>query len=374
MRIAFVNATHRWGGVKTWTLSLAGRFRARGHEVSLFLRRDDAFAVACRREGLAVETLRFGPDWNPFAVRRLRRRFRELGTEAIVTNVSKDNRVGGAAARSLGIPVLQMVGGPGDLTDRARVRLEQAKLVNHVVVPSRSVRAALDRFPWMETERRVTVVPNGIDLQRFRPGQGTGTLRRELGLPPEVPLLVTTAQLTAIKGHALLLEALDGLPGVHLAMTSRGREEPRLRARAAEAGLAGRVHFLGFRDDLPLVLEDPDLAVQPSFQEGLPLSVLEFMAKGKATVASRLDGIAEAIEDGVHGVLVPPGDVPALRDAIARLLADPARRGRLGEAARARVRAEFDLERTADRVEGILAALIDAANPAAVASAPGGTA
>ena len=76
IEIAFVNATHRWGGVKTWTLDVAPRLAARGHGVHLYLRRDDAFQEACRARGLSVDTLHFGPDWNPLAVLRLCHLFR----------------------------------------------------------------------------------------------------------------------------------------------------------------------------------------------------------------------------------------------------------------------------------------------------------
>jgi glycosyltransferase involved in cell wall biosynthesis len=362
MRIAFINATHRWGGVKTWTLGLAGRLVARGHGVHLFLRRGDPFAAAARREGLGVDEMVFGPDWNPLAVMRLKRRLRELGSEIVVTNVSKDNRIGGPAAKGLGLPVLQHVGGPGDITDNVRMRWEQRRYVTRVVVPARSVRDALLAFPWMEAATRVTVIPNSVDLERFRPGPGAGQLRGILGIPAAVPLLVTTGQLTSIKGHDVLLAAFAELERNDpvLALVGRGPEEARLRALTRSLGLEDRVHFLGFREDVHVLLEDADVVVQPSLQEGLPISVLEFMAKGKAMVVSDLAGTPEAISHGVEGLLVPPGDRPALRDALRRLLEDGGLRLRLGEAARDRAEREFGLDRMADRVEGILAGLIEA--------------
>ena len=358
MVVSFVNSTHRWGGVKTWTLAVARGLTARGHRVHLCLRRGDPFLDACRDEGLPADGFRFGPDWNPLAVLALTRAFRREGTWVVVTNVSKDNRVGGPAARGLGLPVLQRVGGPGDLRDRFKVRWEQRRYVDRIVVPGAAVKDALARFPWIDAERKIRVVPNGVDLLRFRPGEGAGRLRSELGLQASVPIVVTTGQLTPVKGHRFLLEGMArgafGEPRPVVVLIGSGPREGPLRELARSLGTADRVCFLGFRRDLPLLLEDADVVVQPSLMEGLPHSVVEFLAKGKAIVATRLPGTGEAIEHGEHGILVPPGDGDALARAVAELLADPARRRRLGQAARKRAETEFALETMVDRMERLL--------------------
>ena len=360
LNIGFVNATSRWGGVKTWTLDVAPRLVARGHAVHLFLRPKDPFADACRNQGLSTETMVFGPDWNPVAIHRLKQRLRRLRTQVVVTNVSKDNRIAGPAARALGLPVLQIVGGPGDFTDNPRVRLEQRRYVTAAIVPAAAVRASFSRFEWMDAEHRVAVLHNAVDLDFFKPGTGAGVLRQQLGVGNEVPVVMTTGQLTSVKGHDSLLTALAGVPGAVLALTSRGPEETRLRAMAKALGIAERVHFLGFQERarMPLLLEDADLVVQPSIEEGLPISVLEFMAKGKAIVATRISGIPEAIAHDREGWLVPPSNPEALRAAIATLLANPELRSRLGQAARARAEAEFGLDTLVRRFEELLVRLV----------------
>lgn len=361
IRIAFVNSTHRWGGVKTWTLDVAPRLAARGHDVHLFLRRDDTFQDACRNAGLSVHPMDFGPDWNPLAIFQLRQLFRRHHVDIVVTNVSKDNRIGGPAARSLDLPVLQLVGGPGDLTPRYRVRLEQRRYVTAAVVPAHAVRDSLSRFDWMDVEHRVAVLYNAVDLDFFRPGQGAGTLRRALDVGPDVPIVMTTGQLTSIKGHDVLLRALANLSySPLLALTSRGPEEEKLRSIARVLGIEERVRFLGFRErsEIPLLLEDADVVVQPSLEEGLPISVLEFMAKGKAILATRISGMPEAIEDEHDGLLVAPGRVDALRSGLERLLGDPALRARLGQAARVHAEAAFGLDTLVVNFEVLLRGLL----------------
>jgi glycosyltransferase involved in cell wall biosynthesis len=361
MNVAFVNATHRWGGVKSWTLRVTRGLVSRGHGVTVFLRAGDPFAGACREAGAAVLAVHFGPDWNPFAVRTLKKRFRERGIRIVVTNVAKDNRTAGPAGRALKLPVLMRVGGPGDITDRARNRWDQRRYVTRVVVPARAVRDALARFDWMDAPNRVDVVPNGVDLDRFRPGSGPGCLRSELALPPHVPVLVTTGQLTAIKGHQRLLEAFSRIaspPLPVLVLIGRGKEDGPLRARARELGLSDRIRFMGFRRDVDRLLDDAAVAVHPSVMEGFPNSVVEFMAAGKAVVATRLSGVEEAITHGEHGWLVPPGDTEALARALAHLLEDEPLRRRLGAAARRRAEAEFGEETMIDRIEQLLQRMI----------------
>lgn len=365
MRVAFVNSTHRWGGVKTWTMAVSRGLNARGHDTRLFLRSGDPFAAACREAGLTVEEVTFGPDWNPWARRRLKQGFRRQGTQVVVANVSKDLRIGGPAARSLGLPVLQRVGRRGDITDRFRVRWEQRRYVARIVVPARAIQESLRAFGWMDADNRVTVIHNGVDLERFRPGPGAGILRRELGIDASTPLIATTGQLTAVKGHEYLLRALARLESPNgaapvLALIGRGREEGPLREKASAMGISNRLRFIGFRNDLHLLLEDVDVAVQPSLLEGFPNSVVEFMAKAKAVVASAVDGIAEAVTDGVDGLLIPPGDVDRLTEALARLIRDPELRGRLGRNARTRAETDFGMETMIGRVEALLEDLVQA--------------
>ena len=119
-----------------------------------------------------------------------------------------------------------------------------------------------------------------------------------------------------------------------------GPERGALETRIAQLGLGDRVHLLGFRTDIPELLAGCDLFVLPSLFEGLPLSILEAMAAGKAVVATAIGGNDEAVVDGVTGLLVPPADPEALADALRTLLREPERRRRLGEAGRRRAEAE----------------------------------
>ncbi len=120
-----------------------------------------------------------------------------------------------------------------------------------------------------------------------------------------------------------------------------GPERGALESQVATLGLRDRVQFLGYRPDIPGLLAGCDLFVLPSLYEGLPLSILEAMAAGKPVVATAIGGTDEVIVPDCTGLLVPPGDAPALATAIRTLLADPPLARRLARAGQARVATMF---------------------------------
>ncbi|MGE5183252.1 MAG: GNAT family N-acetyltransferase, partial [Acidobacteriota bacterium] len=136
-----------------------------------------------------------------------------------------------------------------------------------------------------------------------------------------------------------------------------------LEARAAELGLAGRVQLTGFRLDVPEILAQVDIAVVPSLSEALSNSLLEAMAAAAPVIATRVGDHDRVVQDGVSGLLVPPGDVDALAKRTLHLLGDPAKATRLGEAARRTVQASFSLERMARDTEALYDELLARERP-----------
>ena len=137
---------------------------------------------------------------------------------------------------------------------------------------------------------------------------------------------------------------LRDLPARSLLLVGSGEGETAVREAAKQAGVAERVHFLGWRSDVPRILQALDLYVQPSVSEAFGLTVVEAAAAGLPIVASDVGGIPEIIEHGVNGLLVPPGDAQALADAIQQLIDDPQRARQLGEAARRTAFERFSAE------------------------------
>ncbi|TFG92700.1 MAG: colanic acid biosynthesis glycosyltransferase WcaL [Myxococcales bacterium] len=196
---------------------------------------------------------------------------------------------------------------------------------------------------------KLAVIHCGIDPAIFRP------VPEQAGEAKHPLRLVCVGTLHEVKGQAVLIEACRLLAERAIEfrcdLVGDGPDREALERQARAAGRAGQVRFLGAltRTEVAARLRDADVAVVPSVptrdgrREGIPVALMEAAATGRPVVASRLSGIPEAIEDGVQGLLVEPGDFRALADAIGTLAADPLLRTRLGAAARERMLREFDL-------------------------------
>ena len=219
------------------------------------------------------------------------------------------------------------------------------------VAVSREDRRRMIEIEGVKPEKAI-FLPNGIPPLESPRGHD---VRAELGIPPEAPVVGSLSVLRPQKRLDVLVRAatelVRELPRLQVLIPGIGPEEERLRELAAALDLADRVRFIGTRGDVPDYLDALDVAVNCSDYEGSPLSVMEFMAAGKAIVATRVGGVPDLIDDGVHGLLVEPQRPDELAHALDRLLRDPALREKLGEAARRRQQREFTVGAMVARTE-----------------------
>ncbi|MBI1796502.1 MAG: glycosyltransferase [Candidatus Eisenbacteria bacterium] len=205
---------------------------------------------------------------------------------------------------------------------------------------------------------RLRVVPNGADPpDEDDEHPAARRLRDELGAGQFRPLWVCAGRLEEQKGHAVLIDALAQLKSRSLdfvcAIAGNGALRQALERRAESLGLGRSLRFLGQIEAIGPLLAAADACVLPSLWEGLPLTLLEAMARGRPTIASAVGGIPEVVDDGVTGRLVPPGDVGALAAALEDFHRRPAESRVLGAAAAAEVRAEYTWPRVVERFEAV---------------------
>lgn len=223
-----------------------------------------------------------------------------------------------------------------------------------VAAISHFCRSQLMYFTPRDRWDHIRIVHCGVTPAQYGPHQ-----------PTAAPVVTFVGRLDSVKGVPLLVEAFAKLrtahPEARLSIIGDGPERAACEARVAALGMGEVTTFHGYKasHEVAEMLRHSDMLVLPSFAEGVPVVLMEAMASGIPVVASGVAGVGELVENGVSGFTVPPGDVDTLAARIGALLADPELRARMGAAGRAKVKAEFDLEKEvawlSDIFEGALA-------------------
>lgn len=234
-------------------------------------------------------------------------------------------------------------------TGRLRAKAEGATFVRCV---SEFCRAQVMAWTNPTTWPRYCVVHCGVDIKRFspRPPMLSGPLR-----------ILTIGRMEAVKGYPVLLTACNQLSAMgvewQLDMVGDGPLRASLECQARDLGIAGRIIFSGAvgQDAISKHFDQADVLVVSSFMEGLPVVLMEAMAKGLAVVSTSVGGVPELIEHGVTGLLVRPGSVESLTLALTRLARDRALLKSFGEAARKRIVEEFSIETVGAQMSALFA-------------------
>jgi len=200
--------------------------------------------------------------------------------------------------------------------------------------------------------RRICDIPNGIDMERFRPATivQKAALRCQMGCDFASPVVMYAGRLVDLKRVDLLIEAWASLPpagSAHLLVVGDGSEREKLRALAEARGLGERVHFVGATHDVLPYYQAADIFVLPSLYEGLSVALLEAMACGLCVVVAGSPGNLAVVQDGVNGLVFPVEQPELLRERLAEALGDAGKREALGRAARQTVEQRYSIQAVA---------------------------
>lgn len=335
-------------------------------EVAYVLPHKDALVPALRAAGVPVHCLAGGATgWAAALGRLLRTRRFDL--------VHTHSPVPAAVARRTAPRGTRLLHTEHNVWDRYRrpTRIVNAATLHRnerVFAVSAAVAGSVR--PWRgRVLPPVEVLHHGIDETRVRHGRhARDAARRRLGLDADELVIGTVGNLTPKKDQATLLRAfaalLDGGTRARLVVVGDGPLRVELEALAATLGITDRVWLTGRRDDVPDVLPGLDAFVLTSVHEGLPIALLEAMASGVPAVVTPVGGTREMLVDGHDGIFVPCGEPAVLARALARLLADPAERRRIGRAA-ATAAGRFSVDRTVARMEDVYSGLLALRSPVA---------
>lgn len=376
MKVVVQSDARIWGGNEKWLLLIATGLAERGHDVLVSCKPGHPVEERARAAGLRVTGRRPGGDADLPRALAFATMLRRERPDAVLLSAFKRAFWGGWAARRAGVGrVVERLGIEHELPPKWKYRHAFRHYIDAMIVNSTAIRDRwLASAPWFPAEE-VHVVLNGV-----RPPERTaGGVRDELGLPAGAPLVAAAGRLEPRKGFDLLLEAFAraGARDAHLAVAGDGPEAAALREQAARLGVAGRVHWLGFRSDLDDVLVGADVFALPSRKEGMANVMLEAMAAGCLVVATDISGVRDAIGARAGrdraGWIVPAEDPTALGDALTDALAavgdDDTRSGGPGVGGAEAMRRElrwrvehwFSPERTVEQTEAVLAGRADPA-------------
>jgi len=340
------------------------RFRAR-----VVCDATDEFVGSVTACGTPVERLRF-PGLRPpgpaavRTVRRLARLCKQAEAAILHANTPRTNLYAALAGRMAKVPVVwhcRNLLEPG-MRDTDRWF---AWLPDRIICNSDAIAARFAGSRWRD---RVLTVMNGVDLTEYRPDLSGAAVRAELGWASR-PIVAAISRLDPEKGHDVLLEAMRRLatrcPDARLVIAGRAAVDPAgrhaaLQRRIESLGLGAAVRLVGFRRDIPALLAAADVCVLPAEAEACGRVLLEAMAMAKPVVATASGGTPEIVQDGVTGILVPPGDAGAVAAALENLLRDPGRAGSMGAAGRDRAVAHFTIEAHAENTMRAYAELLAA--------------
>jgi glycosyltransferase involved in cell wall biosynthesis len=216
----------------------------------------------------------------------------------------------------------------------------------------------------MVSRNKLTVLPNGVDVDAWRPNATVGaTMRQEIGVRNEF-LWLAAGRLDTVKDYSTLLRAMHELPAwARLVIAGEGPLQNDLLQLSARLGLENRVRFLGFEPDVKRWMQAADGFVLSSSWEGLPMALLESAACALPAVATEVPGTREIIFNGWTGWLTPAGDADALSKAMLTVMQTPPEERRaMGERARQQVIAQFSLESVLDRWEQLYTELLGKAH------------
>lgn len=285
--------------------------------------------------------------------------------DIVHTHTSKTGILGRWAAKMAGVPIIVhtphghvFYGHFGPLVSRFFLAIERltASITDCMVALSEGERTDYIRFSVSSPDKIVTI-HSGVEIDRYMKAEvNVEEKRRSLGLNPDGLVVGTVGWLLPIKGPIHLLNAMARIwqshPETRLVFVGKGELEGKLRAEASRMGVSERVTFLGWRDDIPEIMQILDIFVLPSLNEGMGRVLVEAMAAGRPVVASKVGGIPDLVEHKKNGFLVGPGDVNGTALAIKRLLIDKGMRDEMGRMGRAMAQ-NFTVEGMVKKIDAL---------------------
>lgn len=352
-----------WNGECSHTLVLCKELSRRGHEVTIAAPEASPLVERAKDEGIATwPHFSVQKGFHPVDFHRMGRRLSgfisKTQFDILHTHGSLDTW-GGVYASRLAHPrplVFRTRHSTLPIATHPLNRLLYRRWCDQIVAVSEAV-ADVIVGRGLLPRARVEVVRNGIDVGRFDPRKARGSLRRELDIPDDAPVVGDVARLSLRKGDEDFVRAAglisQRFPACHFLFVGPGVRGEHLMGLARSMGIGDRLHLPGLVEDVPRVLATFDVFLHCSWKEAFCLATLEAMAMKRPVVATSVGGTIELIEDGNNGLLIPSQAPEAAAGAVCKLLENPELAAELAEAGHRLVTSVYSAERAAELVEKV---------------------
>ncbi|MBV9850780.1 MAG: glycosyltransferase family 4 protein [Armatimonadetes bacterium] len=344
-----------WGGAELHLLTLSDQLRQRGYDVTVACWPGRWVERRAQEMGLPTVPVATESAHDRRDMGRLYQFLRDNKIDVLHAHSPNDFIIPPLAAIRAGVAVRIMTRHlPHSLRRRRDAWVYSNFFFSRIVAVSESVRRTLIGSGMNPS--RVETIHHGTDVEAFTQTSMTpAESRSQLGIPADVLGVGIVGRISEEKGHHVLLQAAESLSGrypLRLVIIGDGPDEAAIKQMAHDIGIADRVIFTGFRDDVNNAINALDIVVSAStWDEPCSAVVQQAMALCKPVIGTRAGGTPEMIVEGQTGLLVPPSDAGALAEALARLAGDAFLRKRLGAAGRLRVEACFSLRGMMDKIE-----------------------
>ena len=368
LKIVHTEASLGWGGQEIRVIVELREMNRRGHHTVLVA--PPSSDIFRRGLDLQIETLPLSMRRRDFSrnLKWLTDFFRAEKIDVVNTHSSRDSWLAGFAARRAGVPLVVKTRHISARVSRGWLtRMVYQKLHDYIITTSRSIADDMVNFNGFVPDR-ISAIPTGVELKRFDPLLPSLDLRTELGLPPDSKLVGMVSVLRSWKGHPDFLHAARRVkkhfPAAYFVIVGEGPRRSHIERDILEMGMEECVFLMGYRDEIPQILQGLDVFTLPSYaNEGVPQALLQALAMSRPVVATEVGGIPEVVTSGVHGILCEPQNPQALATAILQMLENPTRAREMAREGRQRVMKEFSLDQMMERLEEVYYHMLNPQNP-----------
>jgi len=351
-----------WGGLEMSSVKMTRLFAQKGVHSFEICESDSPIHKALIEQGLEAKPLRPRDYFSPTTTLSIRRWVRENHVKALFLHSMRDIWL--VTPALIGMPEVRLFGFARmffkDVNKKDFLHKCMYDRLNKMIALSHIQKGYLARCLPVP-EDKFTVIPNGVDTQRFQPRPRREDIRESWGIHKEHTLFGLIGRLDQQKGSLEFVEAagevLNRCPQARFVLvggnTLFGSEiDQQVRRRLRELNLDGKVILTDFRKDIPDVMNALDVFVMPSYEENFANVLLEALASGLPTIGTNSGGTPEILDQGATGLLCDPQSAPALAEAMIALM-HPERAAELGQRARKKALAEYDMNLVFSRIEAL---------------------